>query len=111
MAINRQITATKNGQVFYKLFVHPESYSHYQFLEGKFEYIGPERTEFMASPTSSYRSLVAWNKNGIEKPFIAKVSLDRNVIGSIDRLVSKNEVQRSVANQEALEIMGPVNLR
>lgn len=111
MAINRQITTTKNGLVFYKLFVHPESYSHYRFLEGQFEYIGPEKTEFMASPTSSYRSLVAWNKNGVEKPFIAKVSLDRNVIGSIDRLVSINEVQRSVANQEALEIMGRENLR
>ncbi len=111
LAINRQITKTVNGQLFYKLFVHPESYEHYRFLEGKFEFIGPAHTEFMASPTSSYRSLVAWNKNGVEKPFIAKVSLDRNVIGSIDRLVSINEVQRSVANQNALELIGRENLR
>lgn len=111
LAIFKQITTTKNGLIFYKLFIHPESYQHYAFMEGVFEYVGPERTEFMASPTSSYRSLVAWNKNGVEKPFIAKVSLDRNVIGSIDRLVSINEVQRSVANEDAFELLGKEYLR
>jgi len=111
MAINRQITTTIDGVVYHKLFVHPESYSHYEFLEGVFEYVGPEKTEFMASPTSSYRSLVTWNKNGVEKPFIAKVSLNRNVIGGIDRLVSINEVQRSIANQEAFESIGKRKLR
>ena len=111
LAIERQITTTIDGKIYHKLFVHPESYSHYQFLEEVFEYVGPEKTEFLASPTSSYRSLVTWNKNGIEKPFIAKVSLNRNVIGGIDRLVSLNEVERSIANQEAFEQIGRENLR
>ena len=110
LAIHRQITKTINGEVFYKLFVHPESYNHYSFMEGVLSMLGLKKRN-LCSPTSSYRSLVTWNKNGIEKPFIAKVSLDRNVIGSIDRLVSFNEVQRSVADEEALELMGREKLR
>ena len=96
-----------SGKKHYKLFVHPESEAHYEFLKNAYRYIGPEETEFTASPTSSYRSLVVWNHNDKDKkPFIAKVSLDKNVIGSIDRLVSENEVERSVANQKVLDSIG-----
>jgi hypothetical protein len=102
-----QLSLTISGKKHYKLFVHPESEAHYEFLRNRYSYVGPETTEFMASPTSSYRSLVVWNRNnGLRKPFIAKVSLDKNVIGSIDRLVSVNEVERSVANQKVFDKLG-----
>lgn len=106
-----QLMMKISGKKHYKLFVHPESEAHYDFLRNAYNYIGPDRTEFMASPTSSYRSLVVWNKNSdTRKPFIAKVSLDKNVIGSIDRLVSINEVERSVANQKVFDRIGKQKL-
>ena len=102
-----QLMLRVSGKKHFKLFVHPESEAHYEFLKNAYRYIGPEETEFTASPTSSYRSLVVWNHNDADKkPFIAKVSLDKNVIGSIDRLVSENEVERSVANQKVLDSIG-----
>lgn len=105
--IDEQLSLLVSGTKYYKLFVHPESEAHYEFLKNAYRYIGPEETEFLASPTSSYRSLVVWNKKSkTAKPFIAKVSLDKNVIGSIDRLVSENEVERSVANQKVFDRMG-----
>jgi len=109
--VSDQLIMRISGKKHYKLFVHPESEAHYDFLRHSYNYIGPDKTEFMASPTSSYRSLVVWNKNSeTRKPFIAKVSLDKNVIGSIDRLVSVNEVERSVANQKVFDRMGKENL-
>lgn len=106
-----QLSMKISGKKHYKLFVHPESEVHYDFLRSSYNYIGPDQTEFFASPTSSYRSLVVWNRNNSQrKPFIAKVSLDKNVIGSIDRLVSVNEVERSVANQKALDRIGTKKL-
>jgi hypothetical protein len=105
--VRSQISTVVDGQTYYKLFVHPESEGHYEFLKGEFRYISAENSEHMASPTSSFRSLVVWDKYNMDKkPFIAKVSLDRNVIGSIDRLVSFNEVERSVANQNAFNKLG-----
>lgn len=105
--IEEQLYMIISGTKYYKLFVHPESEDHYDFLKNAYRYIGPTETEFMASPTSSYRSLVVWNQNNSKKkPFIAKVSLDKNVIGGIDRLVSENEVERSIANQKAFDRLG-----
>lgn len=103
--ITQQITFVRSGKTYYKLFVHPESHSHYAFLDGVYEFIAPEASEFIASPTMSYRSLVVWSQDASIKPFIAKVSLDRDVI-SIDRLVSENEVLRSVGNQGILDEIG-----
>lgn len=109
--ISSQLSMKISGKTHYKMFVHPESEAHYEFLKNAYRYIGPDETEFMASPTSSYRSLVVWNESNADKrPFIAKVSLDKNVIGSIDRLVSENEVERSVANQKVFDKIGKAKL-
>lgn len=111
-AVESQIIVTRDGMKYYKMFVHPESEGHYQFLKNQnFLYVTAQKSEFTASPTSSYRSLVVWNESSAAaKPFIAKVSLDRNVIGSIDRLVSDKEVQRSIANQNAFDMIGHTKL-
>ncbi|OUR98674.1 hypothetical protein A9Q84_04480 [Halobacteriovorax marinus] len=101
-----QITEEIDGKKYHKLFVHPESYKHYKFMKPHFKFVGPAESEFMAAPTSSYRSLLLWNKKGGTKPFIAKVTLDTTIIGSISRVVKRREVLRSVANQRAFEILG-----
>lgn len=105
--VSKQLMMMVDGKKYFKLFVHPESEAHYEFMKGTYKYISQDESEFTASPTSSYRSLVVWDHSNLKnKPFIAKVSLDKNVIGSIDRLVSENEVERSVANQKVFDRIG-----
>jgi hypothetical protein len=105
--VGDQLYMLVSGMKYFKLFVHPESEKHYDFLKHAYRYIGPTETEFMASPTSSYRSLVVWNQSNKKKtPFIAKVSLNKNVTDDMDRLVSENEVERSIVNQKALDHIG-----
>jgi len=99
LMVYKEITSVLEGKTFYKLFVHPESEAHYSVLRSKYRYISPQETEFLASPTSSYRSLVVWNSQGsCEKPFIAKVSLDKNILGH-NRILSDEEIRVSIANQ------------
>lgn len=105
--VSFQLQEMIDGKKYFKLFVHPESEEHYEFLNGTYKYVSQAESEFTASPTSSYRSLIVWNhQDTTRKSFIAKVSLNKNVIGSIDRLVSANEVERSIANQMAFEKIG-----
>lgn len=105
--VSLQLQEIINGKKYFKLFVHPESFSHYRFLKTDYTFVSQKDTEFMASPTSSYRSLLVWDyKDTKKKRFIAKVSLDKNVVGDIDRLVSSNEVERSLANQKAFDKIG-----
>ncbi|MGZ3806440.1 MAG: hypothetical protein ACXVCE_00030 [Bacteriovorax sp.] len=102
-----QLIMKISGQKHFKLFVHPESEAHYDFLRSAYTYIGPDKTEFMASPTSSHLSLVVWNKNSADRrPFIVKTSLDKN----IDHQISINEIERSIANQKVLDRIGKKKL-
>lgn len=101
-----QLYLLVSGVKYYKFFIHPESDHYYAFLKNAYRYISPVETEFMATPTSSYRSLVVWNQNTKRKPFIVKVSLNKTAADSIDRVVSENEVERSIANQRVFERIG-----
>lgn len=107
--IGDQLYLLVSGVKYFKLFVHPESEEHYSFLKNAYRYIGPTETEFMASPTSSFRSLVVWNPAKKDyKPFIVKVSLSKN--GVSDRSISENEIERTITNQRAYDIIGLENL-
>lgn len=106
-----QLVMKISGKKHYKLFVHPAAESHYDFLRSAYNYIGGDQTEFFASPTSDYRSLVVWNKNGGErKPFIVKVSFNKNAKNNVDHLVSENEIERSIAAEKAFEKIGEKKL-
>jgi hypothetical protein len=108
LKIKEQLYLLVSGVKYLKLFVHPESENHYSFLKNAYRFIGPTETEFMASPTSSYRSLVVWNPSKKRyKPFIVKVSLS---INDTDHLISKNEIEKSISNQRAYDLIGEENL-
>lgn len=102
--VGEQLYLLVSGTKYFKLFVHPESEEHYNFLKNAYRYIGPTETEFIASPTSSYRSLVVWNpiKKGY-KPFIANISLSKNDV--TDHSLSANEIEKSIADQNAYDII------
>lgn len=91
---------------YIRLFVHPESLEHYGSLVGRYKFVDGIDSEFIASPTASFRSLLTWRKDGNGDPFIAKVSLDTTIIGSINRTLSEKEIKRSLGTQNALSYMG-----
>lgn len=92
-----QLTMKISGKKHYKFFIHPELEVQYDFLRASFNFVGPDQTEFFASPTSNDKSLLVWNKNNKDRrPFIAKV-------GSF-------EIERSLASQKCLERTGDKKL-
>lgn len=100
----------------YRFFVHPEAYNHFRSLhqDKSIRWVTPEESEFIATPTSSYRSLairrVAKGDRGEHQPakgstpFIVKVGVGGAVLGS-DRWLSISEVERSVQSQIAFDGM------
>lgn len=100
-----QLYLLVSGTKYYKLFVHPDSEEQYGFLKNAYRYIGPLETEFIASPTSSYRSLVVWNqyKTGY-KPFITKVSLTRKNFAN--GIIAASEIEKAISNQRNYDRIG-----
>lgn len=95
-----QLYVLVSGTKYYKLFIHPESEEHYHSLKNAYRYIGPTETEFMSSPTSAHNTLLVWNEgNTIKRPFIAKVTIGKN-------LITGNDIVRSVTNQRIFESIG-----
>ncbi len=73
--IDDQLVLRISGKRHNKLFIHPGQEGLFDFLKHRYSYIGPESTEFFATPTSKSTSLLVWNKNNSERlPFIVEVN-------------------------------------
>ncbi len=102
--------------VGYRFFVHPEAYNHFRSLhqDQELRYVKPEDSEFVSTPTSSYRSLATRRveadcDGGLlpvkgSVPFIVKLGVGGSVLGS-DRWLSTAEIERSVQCQKAFDGM------
>lgn len=92
----------------YRFFVHPEAYSHFQVLhECGIYYVKPDQSEFIGTPTSSYRSWalrhIVEDDNDINAlpgsiPFIVKLGVPTFEDNS--RQLSENEVYKSIDTQD-----------
>ena len=84
----------------YRFFVHPEAYDLFAALhDAKIPFVTPERSEFMGTPTSSYRSWLirrVGDTSGI--PFIVKM-------GVRERLLPKQLVLNSIQAQIRFDLM------
>ena len=95
--ISDQIVMRISGKRHFKFFVHPEFENYFNLLRSAYNYVGVDNTEFFASPTSSYGSLVVWNRNNTKrKPFIAIVFLDQTKTPNI----KISDLELSIANQK-----------
>lgn len=106
---NKQVVA-------YRFFVHPEAFKQFEvlFTIPTIKYVSPTDSEFIATPSSSYRSMVVRKVIKDDKgeykpapnsiPYIVKVGVSGEVLGS-DRWLSVGEIERSVAVQNALDNM------
>lgn len=69
----------KKGKNFYPFFIHPVTEDIFKnWIDDKYIFINSDESEFIATPTSSYRSLIIQNIN-TKNYFIAKVSIFDNV--------------------------------
>jgi hypothetical protein len=105
--ISGQLSMKISGKKHYKFFIHPELETYFDYLRLAFSYVGADKTEFWATPTSNYRSLVVWNKNNTNrKPFIAKISLDKKTSHEMSLGDEDNDIERILAYQRFFENIG-----
>jgi hypothetical protein len=88
---------TRNGKSQVRLLVHPETEGFYSPALA----LAERAKDFLATPTASSRTLVAWQPGAEHRPFFAKVSLDA-VIGGVDRTIKNSEVAASLGVHEIL---------
>jgi predicted ABC-type ATPase len=107
--ILKQLTVERDGKKFHKFFVQPTSEDYLRPI-GKHPgviYVSPAESEFVASPTLSYRSLYVKNTHEPAlPPFQLKASVDTyEKAGTLTahRLVTSQEVRRSIQNGIALD--------
>jgi len=93
--IRKTMFMEKDGVKFVRFFVHPESESLYENLLKNADSAG----SYHATATSSSRSLLVWREN--ETPFIAKVSLNKEV-SAVVRNIPKSEISRSIGTNNTL---------
>jgi len=95
--LQKLFVRNNNGVKEYRLLVHPLNRDFYASLvEG-----AEKGEEFLAMPTASNRSLVAWMPGKESQPFVAKVSLDRS-IGGTERNLKSSEVASSIGVNNVL---------
>lgn len=102
-----EVQSSTGNVLGYRFFVHPEAYLHFQtLLEEGIPFIQSEHSEFMGTPTSSYRSWavrrIIEDKDGISPqmgsvPFIVKLGVGQS--NDASRLLPRSEVERSLSTQ------------
>jgi hypothetical protein len=82
--INEQLFFHVSGVRNFKLFVHPDLDRTYSFLKNGYRYIGPNETEFFASPIMGSQTVIVWSqKNQKRTAFIVKSLLTENAAKEI----------------------------
>jgi len=88
-----------NSKKQFLILVHPESLAMFKsVLKDATPYSG----KFLATPTSSSRTLFVWPKGQADQVFLVKVALDAT-IGSARRIVSKLQVTHSIALNNVIQ--------
>lgn len=101
-------------KTYFRLFIHPEEITHYQLLQGYGgQFVCAEKTEYRATPTSSYRSLLVWLKQTDDinhNIFIVKLSINKTIF-TLNRSMDGNEITGCIAIQRIYEDIGLDRLR
>lgn len=107
---------TASGEIEgYRLFVHPEAYSHFSSLHQSqdIRFVKPMESEYLGTPTSSYRSWVIrrvskhenhWISQPEAMPFIVKMGV-AGFSQDTSKLLPRSEVEKSLRFQFVFEKM------
>lgn len=104
--LRKQLLFEKNGEKYFRFFVHPESEKLYQPLITKYGITG----FYWASATSSTRSVLAWNPENSNDMLFLKLSLAQYQDG-LGRVIPDWEVRRSVGISSAVAKTNSVTWR
>lgn len=89
--VQSRFERVQDGRKQFLFFIHPESRDLYKEILSE----DAEKEFFLAAATSSSRSLLVWQPGRESEPFIAKVSLNKNIAGT-NRSLKGQEVARSI---------------
>lgn len=104
--IPAQLFVNRGGRRYVRFFIHPESRKFFAKKLRKYKV----KREYLATPTSSHRSLVIWNPDTKEPPLGVKVSLDVD-IGGVRRLVSRGQIERAAAASALIKTIPEADLQ
>lgn len=88
------IYVEKEGKRYVRFFIHPKSKELFREALAKYEWW---QQDYLATPTSSHRSLIAWDPKNPNKVFGVKTSLDAK-IGETRRILSTSQIERAAAS-------------
>lgn len=100
--LKKLMQRTRNNKKEWRLIVHPETENFYKDLIKK----GKPGGNFLATSTSSSRTLAIWPPGKPEMVFFGKLSLDKN-IGGVVRTIPGTEVARSIGTGKLLDSIKP----
>lgn len=113
-SLNHNLCIEIDKKIYYRLFVHPMAVAHYAPLSAAgFHFIDDTETEYLATPTSSYRSLLTWRRSYSNDPmqfFISKLSIDK-VIFAENRVNTENTLIRSQILESLFRALGDDRLK
>lgn len=92
----------------FRFFVHPEAYDHFTPLHSaQIPFVKSENSEFMGTPTSSYRSWLLRRISHVQEktlPFIVKMGVS-NSAEDIKRLLPSQDIIKSIRLQKLFDQM------
>jgi hypothetical protein len=95
----------------YRFFVHPEAYTHFKPLHAaSIPFVKPEHSEFLGTPSSSYRSWVIRRVTTLTPsiPFIVKLGVASTPV-DCSRLIKREVIAKCIAFQQILDQMPKKN--
>lgn len=88
-----------------RFYIHPHSTTLFE----KELKLYPVKRELLATPTSSHRSLIAWDPHGEAPAFGVKTTLDAEIGGSL-RHLTRGQVERAAAVSSLVNRLDPAEL-
>ena len=101
--VRDQLVMGITGLRHFKLFIHPHLEAQYDYLKYSYNYIGPDKTEFVARASLNEKTLVVHNRNNpLRKSFVLKLADST----STDSIVSRSDIEKSFLNELYFEKLG-----
>ena len=99
-----------NNQKYFPFFVHPATEKMFlSWINNKYEYVDSEHSEYTATPSSSYRSLIVCNDNTCSY-FMVKCSIFDNIANGARHIDWKSASGQFEYSQIVSEILSNLDL-
>lgn len=85
-----QLLLKISGKKHSKFFVHPMHEREFEFLRGAYAYVGADRTEFYATPTTDENTLAVWNRNNPQRKVFIIVLENSEQEGKLNRQIIRD---------------------